>query len=203
MSEATIFGAHKADVDFVRGYIKALPPHIKSKPVESPAVQAEDIEPGFVYSGNGFKVIAGYVEHHQRVGMPSVGYRVESPDGVVAISGDTSPCEGMIELARGADVLIHDTAFLDEIIEERQMWSHSGPSGAGRVAQEAGVKKLVLTHLGPYTSAQPAVDMASMYYGERRSADVWDEIVKAAKRNYTGPVVLAHDAMVIDIGSDK
>jgi hypothetical protein len=45
--------------------------------------------------------------------------------------------------------------------------------------------------------------MASMYYGERRSADIWDEIVKAAKRNYTGPVVLAHDAMVIDIASDK
>jgi ribonuclease Z len=203
MSDATIFGAHKADVDFVRGYIKALPPHIKSKPRESPAVHVEDIESGFVYSGEGFKVIAGDVEHLQRVGMPSVGYRIESPHGAVAISGDTRPCEGMIELARGADVLIHDTAFLDEIIEERQMWSHSGPSGAGRVAQEARVKKLVLTHLGPYTSAQAAVDMASMYYGGRRSPDIWDKIVEAAKKNYSGPVVLAHDAMVIDIGSDK
>jgi hypothetical protein len=41
------------------------------------------------------------------------------------------------------------------------MWSHSGPTGAGETAAAAGVGTLVLTHLGPYTSAQPAVDMAA------------------------------------------
>lgn len=203
MSEATIYGAHKADVGFVRGYIRALPPHIRHKPIDSPAVEVQDIDVGYVYSEERFKVIAGEVEHHQRVGLPSVGYRVESPYGVVAISGDTRPCRGMVELARGADVLIHDTAFLDEIIEERQMWSHSGPTGAGRVAREAGVKTLVLTHLGPYTSAQPAVDMASMYYGQRRSPDVWERIVDAARKEFAGNVLLAHDAMIIEIPSDS
>ena len=53
---------------------------------------------------------------------------------------------------------------LDEIIAERKMWSHSGPAGAGRVAKAAGVRKLVLTHLGPYTSTDASVEMASMYY---------------------------------------
>ena len=199
MSNSTIFEAHKADVGFVRGYIKALPSHIKHKPIDTPAVEVQDIDTGFVYEANNFKVIAGDVEHHQRVGLPSVGYRVETPYGVVAISGDTSPCQGMIDLARGADILIHDTAFLEEIIEERKMWSHSGPMGAGRVAQEAGVKTLILTHLGPYTSADPAIEMASMYYGKRRSPEIWDKIVQDAKKTFSGEVILAEDAMVIDV----
>ncbi len=199
MSHASIYGVHQTDVEYVRRYIRALPPHITDRPVESPPVEVEEIDVGFRYVTRTFTVIAGAVEHHQRVGTPSVGFRVETSRGVVAISGDTRPCESMIELARGADVLIHDAAFLDEIIEARQMWSHSGPSGAGRVAQAAGVKKLVLTHLGPYTAPQAAVDMAAMYYGPRRGPEIWDKIVADAKKHYDGPVVLAHDALVIDI----
>src|SRR5690606_16731895 len=124
-----------------------------------------DIDVGFTLETDSWKVIAGRVDHHQRVGMPSVGYRVESEYGVVAITGDTAPSEGMIELARDADVLIHEAAFLQEIIDARQMWSHSSAAGAARVAQAAGVKKLVLTHLGPYTSTDAAIEMAEMYYG--------------------------------------
>lgn len=195
----SIYGTHKADFDFVRGYIRRLPPHITHKPSNDPNVRAQDIEVGFELETDTFKVTTGEVVHHQCVGMPSVAYRVESEYGVVAISGDTSPCQGMIDLAKGADVLIHDTAFLDEIIEERQMWSHSGPSGAGRVAQEAGVKKLVLTHLGPYTSHPKAIEMGEMYYGPARGPEIWDEIVAKAEAAFDGPVVLAHDALVIDV----
>jgi ribonuclease BN (tRNA processing enzyme) len=80
------------------------------------------------------------------------------------------------------------------------MWSHSGPAGAGRVAQAAGVRTLVLTHLGPYTSAQPAVDMASMYYGPRRDPGIWDRIVADARREFSGEVILGRDALVIAVG---
>jgi ribonuclease BN (tRNA processing enzyme) len=193
-------GVHKTDVEYVRQYIRALPPHMTEKPSESPAVMVEEIDARFVLTTDKFRVIAGEVEHHQRVGTPSVGFRIETAHGVVAISGDTRPCQGMIDLARGADLLIHDAAFLDEIIEARQMWSHSGPSGAGRVAQAAGVKKLVLTHLGPYTSADAAVAMAAMYYGPRRDPAIWDQMVAAARAHVDGPVVLARDALAIDIG---
>ncbi len=199
MAASSIYGTHKADFDFVRAYIKKLPPHITNKPSNDPAVETQDIDVGFVLETDKFKVIAGEVVHHQCVGMPSVAYRVESEYGVVAISGDTSPCQGMIDLAKGADILIHDTAFLDEIIEERQMWSHSGPSGAASVAKAAGVKKLVLTHLGPYTSMPATIEMGSMYYGPRRGPEIWDEIVACAEKIYDGPVVLGRDALVIDV----
>lgn len=199
MSDSTIFGTHRADVEYVGKYIRALPDHIQERPGEQPPFLVEEIDAEFSYAGSNFRVLAGEVEHHQKVGMPSLGYRVESPRGVIAISGDTRPCRQMVELARGADVLIHDTAFLDEIIKERKMWSHSGPSGAGRVAEQAGVGKLVLTHLGPYTSCPAAVEMASMYYGGRRGPEIWEKIVEDARRHFSGPVILAEDAMVIEV----
>jgi ribonuclease Z len=201
MVESSLYGVHAADVDFVRAYVRALPKHIESRPAAEPPYTVEEIDVGFVYETSTVRIVAGSVEHHQRLGMPSVGYRIESEYGVVALSGDTAPCEGVIELARGADVLVHDAAFLDEIIEEREMWSHSGPSGAGRVAAAAGVKTLVLTHLGPYTSAPPAIEMASMYYGGRRSEQIWAEMVDRAQAQFRGEVVLARDGLVLEVGA--
>ena len=201
MSDACIFGMHRTDVDYVRQYVKALPSHITERPASDPPIEVHEIDVGAVVATRRATVLAGAVEHHQRIGTPSVGYRVDTPYGVVALSGDTRPCQSMIDLARGADLLIHDTAFLDEIIEARQMWSHSGPTGAGRVAQAAGVKKLVLTHLGPYTSCRTAVEMASMYYGAHHDPDVWDRIVAAARREYDGEVVLARDGLVIEVSA--
>jgi ribonuclease BN (tRNA processing enzyme) len=65
-----------------------------------------------------------------------------------------------------------------------------------RVAQAAGVKKLVLTHLGPYTSTDA---VASMYYGPRRGPEIWDQIVAEARKEFDGQVILGSDALYIDI----
>jgi ribonuclease Z len=177
-----------------------LPPHIVNRPSAEPPFVVHEIDVGWSWEDGGVQVLTGAVEHHQRLGLPSIAYRVEGRDGVVVISGDTAPCDDVVELARGADVLVHDAAFLEEIIEERQMWSHSGPSGAGRVAAAAGVKTLVLTHLGPYTSAAPSVAMASMYYGERRGPEIWDEIVARAQAQFDGEIILGRDGLVLAVG---
>jgi ribonuclease Z len=200
MVDASIHGVHKADVEFLRGYVRALPDHVADRPSEEPPFVVHEIDVGWSWEHDGLRVLTGAVEHHQRVGMASVAYRVESSYGVVVLSGDTAPCDSVVELARGADVLVHDAAFLDEIIEEREMWSHSGPTGAGRVAEQAGVRTLVLTHLGPYTSPAPSIAMASMYYGDARGPEVWDEIVARAKAQFGGEVVLGRDALVLEVG---
>jgi ribonuclease Z len=200
MVDASLFGVHKADVDYLRSYVRALPPHIVNRPSAEPPFVVHEIDVGWSWEDGGVQVLTGAVEHHQRLGLPSIAYRVEGRDGVVVISGDTAPCDDVVELARGADVLVHDAAFLEEIIEERQMWSHSGPSGAGRVAAAAGVKTLVLTHLGPYTSAAPSVAMASMYYGERRGPEIWDEIVARAQAQFDGEIILGRDGLVLAVG---
>ena len=200
MVEAALHGVHRADTEFLRAYIRALPPHVLERPSVEPPFIAHEIDIGWVWEHDRIRVLSGAVEHHQRLGMPSLAYRVDSPHGVVALSGDTAPCDAVVELARNADILVHDAAFLEEIIEERQMWSHSSPSGAGRVAAAAGVKTLVLTHLGPYTSPAPAVEMASMYYGEARGPEIWEEIVARARTQFDGEVLLGHDALVIEVG---
>ena len=60
----------------------------------------------------------------------------------VAYSGDTKPCKNLVKLSKGADVLIHDTTFVED--QENRM--HTGAKDAAKVAKEAKVRNLVMTH---------------------------------------------------------
>jgi ribonuclease BN (tRNA processing enzyme) len=76
----------------------------------------------------------------------SVGYRVESPEGrTVVYSGDTDYCPNIVELARGADLLLLECSFP----EGMKVKGHLTPALAGRIAQEAECKRLCLTHFYP------------------------------------------------------
>jgi ribonuclease Z len=203
MVEASLYGVHQCDVDCLQRYVCALPDHITDRPSADPPFRVHEIDVGWIWELDGFRVIAGAVEHHQRLGVPAVGYRIESNHGVVALSGDTAPCDEVVELARDADVLVHDCAFLDEIIEAREMWSHSGPIGAGKVAAVANVNEHVLTHLGPYTSPAPSISMGSMYYGEGWGPEIWEQIVSKAEAQFSGEVILGRDALVLEEGGTE
>jgi ribonuclease Z len=63
----------------------------------------------------------------------------------VVYSGDTKPCENLIELAKDADLLIHDATFLEE--DEDTQKYHSSVKDAAKIAKKANVKKLILTHI--------------------------------------------------------
>lgn len=63
----------------------------------------------------------------------------------VVYSGDTKPCENLIELAKGADLLIHDATFLEEDDDTQKY--HSSVKEASKIAKKANVKKLILTHI--------------------------------------------------------
>ncbi|MFB6159279.1 MAG: MBL fold metallo-hydrolase, partial [Candidatus Nanohalobium sp.] len=69
----------------------------------------------------------------------------EVPGRKIVYSGDTSKCESMIRNAEDADLLIHEATCMHEIIEERD--GHTSARQAGEIAKEAGVGKLVLTHI--------------------------------------------------------
>ena len=76
----------------------------------------------------------------------SIGYRLTSSKGrTVVYSGDTDYCRNIVELARGADLLILECSFP----EGQKVTGHLTPALAGRVAHEAGCTRLVLTHLYP------------------------------------------------------
>ncbi|MFH0890178.1 MAG: ribonuclease Z [Candidatus Aenigmatarchaeota archaeon] len=63
----------------------------------------------------------------------------------IVYSGDTIPCDNIAEMAKGADILIHDSTFLEAQDNERKE-AHSNVEDVAKIAKKADVKKLVLTH---------------------------------------------------------
>lgn len=81
--------------------------------------------------------------------MPNLALRfdVGDADRAVVYSSDTAPCEAVVELARGAETLIHDATFSTGGAE--RVGTHSTAAEAGEVAAQAGVRRLILTHIDP------------------------------------------------------
>jgi ribonuclease Z len=96
----------------------------------------------------------GELQRGRAVTLPD-GRRVE-PGQVVdparrgrklVLTGDTRPCGATVEMARGADLLVHDSTFGDAEAARAVETLHSTAREAARVAREAGVARLLLTHL--------------------------------------------------------
>ncbi len=108
--------------------------------------------PTEVWSRGEVHVIAGQVRHEPVVG--AVGYRIETPDGVVAISGDTTVCPEMATLSAGVDVLVYEAMRTDEIRKRPPHLHyiidyHADTREIGAQAAELDVPRLMLTHLIP------------------------------------------------------
>jgi ribonuclease Z len=93
--------------------------------------------------------------HHEPV-REAVAYRVVTPDGVVVVSGDTRVCDEVEGLAANADVLVHEacrtsalSAAIAGTVFEKIFDYHADTVALGAMAERAGVRHLVLTHLIP------------------------------------------------------
>ncbi len=127
----------------------------------TPTSAAPPMEPVVIYpeDDHGVQVSAILVQHAPV--FPAFGFRFDTPDGSVVFSGDTGPCENVVRLAQGADVLVHEVIEIELLMERvsRQpnresvrnhlASSHSAPEEVGAIAKRAGVRTLVLSHLVP------------------------------------------------------
>ncbi|RLF49759.1 MAG: ribonuclease Z, partial [Thermoplasmata archaeon] len=71
------------------------------------------------------------------------------PGRKVVYTGDTKPCNKVVEFARNADLLIHDATFLSDLEDVAIEYGHSTARQAAEIAKEANVDRLVLTHISP------------------------------------------------------
>ena len=92
--------------------------------------------------------------------MPNAGIRLAAGNTVVAYTGDTGPTADVVELARDADVLLAEASYPDEVPADSARYLSSARQ-AGQYAADAGVGRLVLTHLIPGTGQQAARDAAA------------------------------------------
>ncbi len=94
------------------------------------------------------------------------------PGRKVVYTGDTRPFKSLPKFAAGADLLIHDSSFDDELAERAQEDGHSTPSQAAEDAKKAEAKQLVLTHISArYDDTKVLVEQAQRIFRNTRVAE--------------------------------
>lgn len=153
-------------------------------------IVAQEIEgPGLVYSDERIQVRAALVDHPPV--SPAFAYRIDTADRSIVISGDTRPSDALVELATGADVLVHEVIYTPAIagllegnnghtVLQHLLASHTPVDEVGPLAERAGVPVLVLSHLAPPSDVVPD--------------EVW---IEEASRGFSGEVVVGHDLLVL------
>ncbi|HUL97665.1 MAG TPA: MBL fold metallo-hydrolase [Usitatibacter sp.] len=146
---------------------------------------------GPVMQDENVKVTAALVEHPPVT--PAFAYRFDCPDRSIVFSGDTRPSKNLIALAQGADVLVHEVMHMPSLeqliatetnaktLREHLLAAHSTCEEVGRVATEAGVKTLVLSHFVP--GGYPFL-----------KDEVWADAVRPY---FSGNLVVGHDLQEI------
>ncbi|OIJ63117.1 MBL fold metallo-hydrolase [Streptomyces mangrovisoli] len=97
----------------------------------------------------------------------SYGLRAESQGSVLAYSGDSGPCDALVQLATGAEVFLCE-ADIDAHREGEQV--HLTPEDAGRIARTARVRQLLVTHVGPTLTREAAAARAAAVSGRPTDA---------------------------------
>jgi ribonuclease BN (tRNA processing enzyme) len=146
-------------------------------------VRAHEIEPGVVYKDENVTVKAFLVNHGD---VPhAFGYRFETPDRTIVISGDAAPSQSIIENATGCDVLIHEAYsmmtynYVSPRFQEYRRKHHTSSLELAEIANKARPGMLILYHRSnPGGVGRPNPEEA-----------VLDEI----RQVYGGLVVTGHD----------
>ncbi len=118
----------------------------------APVVRAHEIVPGVVYRDS-LVTVTAFVVHHGTL-EHAFGYRIQTPDKVIVLSGDAGPPSMIAEQCQGCDLLLHEggTVLAAEATEYFRRF-HTTPEALAEIARAAHPKLLVLYHQRPPTAA--------------------------------------------------
>ena len=145
------------------------------------AVDARDVAPGIVYRDSNvtvtaFEVMHGKWEH-------AYGYRFQTRDRTIVVSGDTRPTDAIVRACNGCDVLVHEVYSAERFATRPPEWQryhaayHTSTTELADIASRARPKLLVLYH--------------QLYWGDDDAA-----LLRQVRSRYSGDVVSAHDVGV-------
>lgn len=140
--------AYSEDINVrIDGLEKELP--------EAYKVKVHEIEPGVIYDSAGIKVTAVPVLHGNW--KEAYAFRIDTPDKSIIISGDTRPCEELINASKGIDILIHEVYPESKAAPENrpggEYWPqylkefHTSDVELGAIAKKINPKLLILYHI--------------------------------------------------------
>jgi ribonuclease Z len=151
-------------------------------------VEVTEVAPGEILTFGGLEVTVIEVDH--RPVRHAYGFLFEAAGRRLALSGDTRRCPALIAAARGADLLVHEVFVHRELPVIEGVRSaetvanvaayHTLSGEVGKIAAEAGVGALALTHFVP-----PACDRQAL--------------LAEVAANFPGPVILGEDLMTFDL----
>ena len=154
--------------------------------VKGPQVDVIELEPGDAFSIGDVKITTAATMHAPV--RPTIGFRLEHEGTSAALVGDTIPCDGVDELAAGADVYVQ-TVLRRDIVEllpgpmaQDILEYHSGVVEAAQTAARVGAKRLALTHMVPAPTP-----------------DQYPEWIARAAEHFDGDVIIGDDLTTITI----
>lgn len=139
-------------------------------------IKAHTLKAGFRVRTKDWMVSAFPVNHGD---FEAYGFVIEAEGKRIIYSGDTAPSKELIKAAKGADLLIHECSLPDRLKEMAP--AHTTPSEVGKVAAEAGVKTLVITHLYPELLEELA------------------EALRSIRSSFSGKIIVPRDTQIITL----
>jgi ribonuclease BN (tRNA processing enzyme) len=188
-----LLGMTESYLDYMRWDVE-LRVKDEGRPHLEELVNAHEIAgPGVIYEDGNVRVTAATVPHG--AARPSYAYRFDTPELSIVFSGDTSRSVALIELAKGADILVHEVLNSDavdatvnrtdpgnEALKRHIIEAHTPMREVGEVAAAANVGKLVLSHFVP--ADIPAYDQP----------EIW---LRGVRETFDGEIVVGEDLMEI------
>ena len=152
---------------------------------EPPKYVATDVVPGVIYERDGVKVTAFEVDHGEV--KPAFGYRIDFAGRSAVLSGDTRFSENLIRSAKGTDVLVHEVVGGGPNLSSQQKFALALHTTADKAAEV-------------FTAVKPRLAVYShiLLIGKVTT----EEIMAITRRTYSGPLEMATDLTVVEVGSE-